>query len=237
MVKAGAFQYLIKPFETKDLLRAVEEALERSEPQRTQARLRRESPATPARIIGASRPMREMFDLIERAARSASTVLITGESGTGKELVALAIHDMSGRKGAFVPVNCAAIPAELIESELFGHTGTAFTGAKQARAGLFEAADGGAIFLDEIGDLPRLHLGVRPSQSNFQCRDCGYQINADLNGAKSIAKRHDLVEMGRYFCEYPWKEVNRPGAVRPSLKRRQARNLKLQAPSTARPRA
>jgi IS605 OrfB family transposase len=82
-----------------------------------------------------------------------------------------------------------------------------------------------------------LHLGVRPSQSNFQCRDCGYQINADLNGAKSIAKRHDLVVMGRYFCEYPWKEVNRPEAVRSSEKKRQVRNLKPQAPSTARPRA
>src|SRR5262245_4743278 len=82
-----------------------------------------------------------------------------------------------------------------------------------------------------------LHLGVRPNQSKFQCRDCGYQINADLNGAKSVAARHDLVAMGRYYCEYPRKEVNRPEAVRPSLKRRQARNLKPQAPSTARPRA
>jgi putative transposase len=82
-----------------------------------------------------------------------------------------------------------------------------------------------------------LHLGVRPSQSNFQCRDCGYQINADLNGAKSIAKRHDLVAMGRYYCEYPQKEVNRPGAVRSSEKKRQVRNLRPQAPSTARPSA
>jgi IS605 OrfB family transposase len=82
-----------------------------------------------------------------------------------------------------------------------------------------------------------LHLGVRPSQSNFHCRDCGYRINADLNGAKSIALRHDLVAMGRYFCEYPRKEVNRPGAVRSSEKKRQARNLKPQAPSTARSRA
>jgi DNA-binding NtrC family response regulator len=87
------------------------------------------------------------------AARHTSTVLITGESGTGKELVGRAIHEMSERKGAFVPVNCAAIPADLIESELFGHTGGAFTGAKQARSGLFEAADGGTIFLDEIGEL------------------------------------------------------------------------------------
>jgi putative transposase len=82
-----------------------------------------------------------------------------------------------------------------------------------------------------------LHLGVRPNQSSFQCRDCGYQINADLNGAKSVAARHDLVAMGRYFCEYPRKEVNRPEAVRPSEKKRQVRNLKPQAPSTARPRA
>ena len=82
-----------------------------------------------------------------------------------------------------------------------------------------------------------LHLGVRPTQSNFQCRDCGYRINADLNGAKSIALRHDLVAMGRYFCEYPRKEVNRPEAVRSSEKKRQVRNLKPQAPSTARPRA
>jgi putative transposase len=82
-----------------------------------------------------------------------------------------------------------------------------------------------------------LHLGVRPNQSSFECRDCGYQINADLNGAKSIAARHDLVEMGRYFCEYPPKKVNRPGAVRSSEKRRQVRNLKPQAPSKARPRA
>jgi putative transposase len=82
-----------------------------------------------------------------------------------------------------------------------------------------------------------LHLGVRPNQSSFQCRDCGYQINADLNGAKSVAARHDLVAMGRYFCEYRWKEVNRPEAVRSSEKKRQVRNLKPQAPSIARPRA
>jgi IS605 OrfB family transposase len=82
-----------------------------------------------------------------------------------------------------------------------------------------------------------LHLGIRPNQSDFQCRDCGYQINADLNGAKSVALRHDLVARGRYFCEYPRKEVNRPGAVRSSEKKRQVRNLKPQSPPTARPRA
>jgi DNA-binding NtrC family response regulator len=159
MVKAGAYQYMTKPFENRDILRLVEEALERSAAQREQARLRREKPETPPRIIGASRPMRELFDHIALAARAVSTVLIIGESGTGKELVARAIHEMSGRKGAFVPVNCAAIPAELIESELFGHTGTAFTGARQPRAGLIEASDGGTLFLDEVGELP---LPVQP---------------------------------------------------------------------------
>jgi len=154
MVKSGAFQYLTKPFNKAKLLSLVEKALESSAPHREQARLRRESPSTPARIIGASKPMRELFEQITKVARSMSTVLVTGESGTGKELVARAIHDASGRGGAFVPVNCAAIPSELIESEFFGHTGGAFTGAKGARPGLFEAADGGTIFLDEIGELP-----------------------------------------------------------------------------------
>ncbi len=159
MVKSGAFQYLTKPFNKAKLLSLVEKALESSAPRREQARLRRELPSTPPRIIGASKPMRELFEQIAKAARSMSTVLITGESGTGKELVARAIHDASARAGAFVPVNCAAIPAELIESEFFGHTGGAFTGAKQARPGLFEAADGGTIFLDEIGELP---LAMQP---------------------------------------------------------------------------
>lgn len=127
MVKMGAYQYLTKPFENRDLLHLVEKALECSKAQREQARLRREKPETPPRIIGASRPMRELFDHIALAAGSASTVLIYGESGTGKELVARAIHEMSDRKGSFVPVNCSAIPAELIESELFGHLGGAFT--------------------------------------------------------------------------------------------------------------
>lgn len=159
MVKAGAFQYLTKPFDPEDLLRVVEEALAKSALHRQQARIRREMPSAPPRIVGASRPMRELFESISLTAPSKSNVLITGESGSGKELVARAIHESSGRAGLFVPVNCAAIPGELIESELFGHTGQAFTGAKQARPGLFEAANGGTLFLDEIGELP---LVVQP---------------------------------------------------------------------------
>ena len=160
MVKNGAYSYLTKPFQTAALLETVNAALLQSEPQRAAARLRRAQPKAPPRLlVGASRPMRELFDLIARAGRGASNVLITGESGTGKELVARAVHETSERKGEFVAVNCAAIPAELVESELFGHTGQAFTGARTARAGLFETADGGTLFLDEIGELP---LTVQP---------------------------------------------------------------------------
>ena len=160
MVKRGAYSYLTKPFATKDLLEVVRAALKQTEAARAQARLRREIPASSNRIVGASRPMRELLDLIGRAGRSTSNILITGESGTGKELVARAVHDASARnKNEFVAVNCAAIPSELVESELFGHTGQAFTGARAARAGLFETADGGTLFLDEIGELP---LTVQP---------------------------------------------------------------------------
>ena len=161
MVKRGAYSYLTKPFATNDLLEVVRAALTQSEPARAQARLRREIPAANNRIIGASRPMRELLDIISRAGRaSSSNILITGESGTGKELVARAVHDASARsKNDFVAVNCAAIPSELVESELFGHTGQAFTGARAARAGLFEEASGGTLFLDEIGELP---LNIQP---------------------------------------------------------------------------
>jgi DNA-binding NtrC family response regulator len=160
MVKKGAYSYLTKPFATRDLLEVVRAALSQTEAARAQAKLRREIPASSNRIVGASRPMRELLDLINRAGRSTSNILITGESGTGKELVARAVHDASERnKNEFVAVNCAAIPHELVESELFGHTGQAFTGARQARAGLFETASGGTLFLDEIGELP---LNVQP---------------------------------------------------------------------------
>ncbi len=160
MVKQGAYSYLTKPFAAKDLLELVHGALKQSEAARAQASLRREIPGSNEKIIGGSRPMRELLDLIARAGRSPSNILITGESGTGKELVARAVHEASERKGReFVTVNCAAIPSELVESELFGHTGQAFTGARAARVGLFETADGGTLFLDEIGELP---LNVQP---------------------------------------------------------------------------
>jgi DNA-binding NtrC family response regulator len=208
MVKAGAYQYLTKPFENRDILRLVEESLERSAAQRAQARLRREKPAPP-RIIGASRPMRELFDHIALAARAVSTVLIIGESGVGKELVARAVHEMSGRKGDFVPVNCAAIPAELIESELFGHTGSAFTGARQPRAGLIEASDGGTLFLDEVGELP---LPVQPkllrSLQEGAIRRVGENVEKSVDLRVVAATNRDLeqdVRDGRFREDLFWR--------------------------------
>ncbi|MCI0663245.1 MAG: sigma-54 dependent transcriptional regulator [Acidobacteria bacterium] len=156
-------------------------------------RLRRENLGTPPHIIGASRPMQGLFKQIALAAGSASTVLIHGESGTGKELVARAIHEMSDREGSFVPVNCSAIPAELIESELFGHLGGAFTGAKQSRAGLIEASDGGTLFLDEVGGLP---LPVQPkllrSLQEGTVRRVGANAEISVNLRVVAATNRDL---------------------------------------------
>ena len=104
-------------------------------------------------LVGQSGPMREIKRLIELAAPSTTTLLVQGETGTGKELVAQAVHQLSGRTGQLVSVNCSAIPSELLESELFGHEKGAFTGADKMRAGRFEQADGGTLFLDEIGDM------------------------------------------------------------------------------------
>jgi DNA-binding NtrC family response regulator len=209
MVKAGAYQYLTKPFENRDFLRLFEEALGESAARREQAQLRRKQPAAPPHIIGASRPMRELFDHIALAARSGSTVLVIGESGTGKELIARAVHDMSERKGAFVPVNCAAIPAELIESELFGHTGSAFTGAKQPRAGLIEASDGGTLFLDEVGELPPpVQPKLLRSLQEGAVRRVGANIEKGVDLRVVAATNRDLeqdVRDGRFREDLFWR--------------------------------
>jgi len=209
LVKAGAFQYLTKPFDTDDLLQTVSNALEKTISQREQARLRRQIPVKPELIIGASRQMQELFKLINRAARSTSTVLITGESGTGKELVARSIHQMSHREGAFIAVNCAAIPAELMESELFGHTGQAFTGARQARAGLFESADNGTIFLDEIGEMP---VALQPKLLRVlqegTVRRVGHDREREINLRVIAATNRDLekeVREGRFREDLYWR--------------------------------
>ncbi len=152
--KLGAFDYLEKPITEKEkLLVAVRNALALGTLREENARLRRE--AGPAEMVGSGPSMKRLQDLVRRAAPSEGRVLVTGENGTGKELVARAIHDQSRRRDRpFVKLNCAAVPAELIESELFGHERGAFTGAVAARRGKFEQADGGTLFLDEVGDMP-----------------------------------------------------------------------------------
>ena len=156
-IKGGATDYLIKPVKTEDVLRVVGRAVREVHLRREVTRLRREvyKEYSFHQILGKSRPMQDVFELIRRVADSPSNVLITGESGTGKELVAKAIHYNSDRKEhPFVPVNCAAIPEQLLESELFGHMRGAFTDAKTDRLGLFEEAQKGTLFLDEISELP-----------------------------------------------------------------------------------
>ncbi len=156
-MKSGAFDYIGKPFKEEEILLVVDKALERTRMLADNRRLINEVTRAHdfSNIIGNSAPMRRVFDIIGKVADTKATVLITGESGTGKELVARAIH-YNSRRGdrPLVAVNCAAIPATLMESELFGHVRGAFTGAEKTKAGLFEQADGSSLFLDEVGELP-----------------------------------------------------------------------------------
>jgi len=161
-MRAGAYDFLTKPFELDALILALKRALQHRALREEVKRLRRvvnESQHL-GEIVGTSPPMRRLFDLIERVSATDASVLIRGESGTGKELVAQVLHRRGRRaSGRFVAVNCAAMPENLLESELFGHARGAFTDARTARPGLFVQAHGGTLFLDEIAELP---LGLQP---------------------------------------------------------------------------
>ncbi|HMO26850.1 MAG TPA: sigma-54 dependent transcriptional regulator, partial [Tepidisphaeraceae bacterium] len=155
-IKAGAFDYITKPINPDELVLNIRRAIDftRKDQELDNLRRRLDESFSIKSMIGQSQRMREIFTRIERAAAVDSTVLILGESGTGKELVAQALHQNSPRsKGPFVAVNCAAVPATLVESELFGHVKGAFTGATDKRMGRFEQANGGTLFIDEIGDF------------------------------------------------------------------------------------
>lgn len=155
-IKLGAYDYITKPFDTADFMHKIDKVAEHRRLQDENTRLRGEleSQYSFSNIVGVSPEMQEIFATIKKIAKSDATVLITGETGTGKELIARAIHQSSDRSHRpLITVNCAAIPKELLESELFGHVKGAFTGAVRDKTGKFVLADEGTIFLDEIGDM------------------------------------------------------------------------------------
>ncbi len=188
--RAGAFDFFEKPLQRERVLLSLRNAVDAYRLQAENRTLRHE----PDDLIGASPALRRLRETIERAAPTPATVLITGESGTGKELVARAIHDGSPRRDrAFVQVNCAAIPDELIESELFGHEKGSFTGAVRKQAGKFVVADGGTIFLDEIGDMsPRTQAKVLRVLQNGEVEPVGAERVVRVDVRVVAATNRDL---------------------------------------------
>ena len=197
-MKLGAHDYIPKPFKMGALLLVVQKALQEGALRREVARLRKEigKEYQFGNLIGKSKPMQEVFDLIRRIAGTTSNILITGESGTGKDLVAKAIHYNSPRRDQpFVPINCAAIPENLLESELFGHVRGAFTDAKGDRAGLFEESNRGTLFLDEISGLSmNLQAKLLRVLQDKEIRRVGSNVFTKVDVRVLAASNSDLME-------------------------------------------
>ncbi len=196
-VKSGAEEYLSKPFTDEELYTAVKSALEKLHLRLAAQESQQRVPADRFGLIGDSTAMRRVFNAITKAATVPTTVLITGESGTGKEIVARAIHYNSSRGSArFVPINCGAIPHELFESELFGHVKGAFTGATESRAGFFQTADGGTIFLDEISEIsPSLQVKLLRVLQDKEVWMVGSQRPQKVDVRIVAATNKDLTEL------------------------------------------
>jgi len=195
-MQAGAFDYVTKPFQRDAVLVSLERAFERRSLQQENRQLRRAVDRTTSfgEMIGASASMHEIFALIRRVSDSRATVLISGESGTGKELVARTLHFSGSRADKpFIPVNCTALPEGLMESELFGHVRGAFTGAVASKRGLFEEAEGGTIFLDEIGDMsPGLQSKLLRVLQDRQIRPVGGNMSRPVDVRVITATNRDL---------------------------------------------
>lgn len=204
-IRKGAFDYITKPFKLSEIAITVERALRYRTLEKENTQLRRsiEKANSFSDIIGKSPGMRQVFDLIERVGPATANVLITGESGTGKERVARAIHNFGPRaKKSFVAINCTAIPETLLESELFGHAKGSFTGAIGRKRGLFEEADGGTIFLDEIGDMdPSLQAKLLRVLQEKKIRAVGDNIDKPIDVRIIAATHKDLkaaIKEGRF---------------------------------------
>jgi len=195
-LRAGASDFIMKPFRMDQMQASIEACLAQQQVQRENIVLKRQvDQLYDSGMIGNCETMRSVCDVIKQVAPMPTTVLIGGESGTGKELAARALHRWSGRKGSFVPVNCGAISEELMESEFFGHTKGAFTGAQNTREGLFTYANNGTLFLDEIGEMPlsmQVHLlrvleekVIRPVGSN---REISVDVRIIAASNRNLAK-------------------------------------------------
>ena len=224
-LKAGAFDYIAKPFDIDELKIIVRKAAEQKELEDENIHLRTalEERHTFANIIGKSRKMQEIFGIIQRIARTMSTVLISGESGTGKELIARAIHYNSGRRGKFVGINCGALPETLLESELFGHERGAFTGAIREKKGLFHEADRGTIFLDEIGETSlAVQIKLLRVLQDRVVRRVGSNVETQVDVRVIAASNRDLAESTRNgtFREDLFYRINVIPIELPSLRQR-----------------